>query len=752
VVSPRPGLKTLVSARRVAVIGASDEPNRIGGRPIDFLRRSGFDGRIYPVNPRRALVQGLPCYPAVRDIPDQIDVAIIAVPADQVAAAVREVAAKGGRGAIVYSSGFAEMGRAGARLQEELTRVAREVGVRVIGPNCQGLAAFHQRLNLSFSSALVDAGEAGSVALIAQSGAVGGMLHALLRERGVCFSHWISSGNEADVTLAECVEFLAEDPHTRVIGAYVEGIRDGRRLLAAVGNARAAGKPVVLLRAGRSPQAARAARSHTGAIAAEERVAQALLRDAGATDAADVHELVDCIDLVARRAVPGGPRIALLSNSGGLGVLMSDSAADLGLEVPPFPDDVREELGAVLPPFGATGNPVDVTAQMLADHTLLRRSLEVMLRAPGIDVVIVALTMVTRLYPVDQIVDDVIRVSREASRPVLACWVAAEASGVDRLRAGDVPTFTDPTRCMRAIAALVQLIPTRELDEPAGDLAEPGRPARDLAEPHEPAGDLAGDVPVEQEQVRPQIADDSAPARAARAWLARAGGRAADEYVSKAALRQYGMPTVVERLERTAAAAAAAAEAIGFPVAVKICSAAIAHKSDHGLVRLSLADRAQVLEACAALEAALQRAFPEPPGHAWLVQRMAPPGGLEVVLGARRDPVFGPIVMVGLGGVFVEYFQDVAFALAPLGRRRALGLLRSLRAAPLFRGARGRPPADEDAVADALVALGRFAVDLEDQVAEVDVNPLIALPRGQGALAVDALVVLDAGTPASPAG
>ncbi len=709
--SDRPDLKALVNARRVAVIGASDEPNRIGGRPIDFLRRARFDGQIYPVNPKRTIVQGLPCYPTVSDIPDGIDVAIVAVPASDVATAVREVAAKGAKGAVVYSSGFAEVGHRGAALQTELARIAREVGVRVIGPNCQGFAAFHQRLNLSFSSALIDTGEAGSVALVAQSGAVGGMLHALLRERGVRFSHWISSGNEADVTLAECIEFLAADPHTGVVGAYMEGIRDGRRLLAAIGRARAAGKPVVLLRAGRSAQAARAARSHTGAIAAEERVARVLLRDAGATDATDVHELVDCLDLFSGQVAPDGPRIALLSNSGGLGVLMSDAAADLGLELQPFPEDVQQELRAVLPAFGATGNPVDVTAQMLAEPTLLARSLQAMLRAPNVDVVIVALTMLTRLYPVEQIVDDVVRISREAARPVLVCWVAAEASGIDRLRAGGVPTFTDPTRCMRAVAALVRQASTIEIGETGAGAAD----ARGAGE----------------------------PARAARALLAQAGERGADEYLSKAALGQYGVPAVAERLERSPATAAAAAEAIGFPVALKVCSAAIAHKSDHGLVRLNLADREEVLRACGELEAAVRRAFPDSPAYAWLIQRMAPPGGLEVVLGARRDPVFGPIVMVGLGGVFVEYFQDVAFALAPLGRARALALLRSLRAYPLFRGARGRPPVDEEAVADALLALGRFAWDLQDQVVEVDVNPLFALPRGQGALAVDALVVLD---------
>ncbi len=700
------GLDVFVSARSVAIIGASDDPKRIGGRPIDFLRRAGFDGGVYPVNPKYAEVQGLRCYPALAAVPEPVDVVIVSVPARDVVAALRESAEKGAKGAIVYSSGFAEVGAEGGALQDEITRVAREVGVRVIGPNCQGLAAFHRRLNLSFSSTLIDLGPPGHVALVAQSGAVGGMLYALLRERGVGLSHWISSGNEADISIAECLEFFAGDPHTRVVGAYVENMREGRRLLDAVSRAREAGKAVVLLRTGRSAQAARAARSHTGAMAAEDRVARVLLARAGAVDASDLHELVDCLELFSRTPEPPGPRIGLLTNSGGLGVIMADACADLGLDLPPLSDGLQRALREFLPAFGATANPVDVTAQMLSDHALLSRSMEALRDAAELDVVVVALTMLTRLYPVDRIAADLIRLSREASRPILVCWVGGVAEVVETLRGAGVPVFTDPTRCLRALATLV-----RHGAAPRRRVAT----ATEVASPSRPADTVLG--------------------------LLGTGGGPLDEYDSKSVIRAYGVPAVTERLATTPESAAAAADQIGYPVALKVCAAAIPHKSDHGLVTLDLRSAADVEAACREMEAVVRRAFREPPEHRWLVQRMAPTGGVEVVLGAKRDPIFGPVVMVGLGGVFVEYFQDVAFGRAPVDGEQASVMVRSLRAYPLLAGARGRPATDEAALVQALVDLSRCAFDLRERIAEVDINPLIVLPRGQGVLAVDALIV-----------
>lgn len=452
-------LDDLVTARAVAVIGASQDPGRIGGRPVRFLREGGFTGAIYPINAKYGEVQGLPCYPDLASVPGPVDVAIVSVPARDVAGALAACGAGGVKAAIVFSSGFSEVGAEGQALQADLARIARATGVRVLGPNCQGLVAFHQRLNLSFSSAFIDAGAPGTLGLVVQSGAVGGMMAAQLRERGVNFSYWISSGNEADLAAPECLEFLARDRHTRVIGAYLESIRDGRRLAEAVAAARAAAKPVVILRGGRSAPAARAAAAHTGAIAADDRDVSALLAGAGAAEARDLQELLDELYVFARVEPPRGRRTAILSNSGGLGVIMADTCASLGLELPVLPAAAQQSLRAFLPGFGAAGNPVDVTAQALADPSLLPRSLEVLLRTDDIDTVVVALAMVNRLNPVDTIVRDLLRARDGAGKPVLVVWIASAPEGAAALAAGGLPVFTDATRCLRALAALAAVTP-----------------------------------------------------------------------------------------------------------------------------------------------------------------------------------------------------------------------------------------------------------------------------------------------------
>ncbi len=343
--SPRYRLDDLVRARSVAVVGASQDPTRIGGRPIAFLQQAGFTGPIYPVNAKYAEVQGLRAYPDLEAIPGSVEVAIVSVPARDVPGVIEACARKGVRAAVVFSSGFGEVGEEGRAQQAALERLARATGVRIVGPNCQGVVALHHRLNLSFSSAFLDWGEPGHVGLAVQSGAVGGMMAALLRERRVGFSHWVSAGNEADVDVAECIDFFARDTATRVIGAYVESIRDGRRLLGAVVAARAAGKPVVILRTGRSAQSRRAAASHTGALASDDAVATALLAHAGATDVRDVTELLDALAMFARVAPPRGRRLGILSNSGGLGVIMADTAARLGLELPAFSPALQQRAG-----------------------------------------------------------------------------------------------------------------------------------------------------------------------------------------------------------------------------------------------------------------------------------------------------------------------------------------------------------------------------------------------------------------------
>ena len=706
--TPAHGLADLIAARSVAVIGASSDPARIGGRPVAFLLSSGFAGSIYPVNAKYTEVQGLPCYPDLASIPDRVDAAIVSVPARDVPDVIEDCGRKGVRAAVVFSSGFSEVGDEGRAVQAAIAAAARRTGVRVIGPNCQGLVAVRQHLNLSFSSAFGEWGEPGTVAVVSQSGGIGGMLAMLLRDQGVGFSYWISSGNEADIDVAECIDFFADDPHTRVVAGYVENVGDGARLLDAVTRCREAGKPVVLLRAGRSPQAARAAASHTGAVAAENRVAEALLADAGVIQARDPQELLDAVYGFSRIAAPLGNRVAVLSNSGGLGVIMSDTCAALDLALPELSPSVQQALRQFLPAFGATGNPVDVTAQILADVSLLPRALEVLLRCGEIDLVVVALGMVNRMYPVERIARDIVRVGAEARTPVVIAWVAGAPEGEAALRAAGLAVFTDSTRCLKTLAALVPR--------------------------------ARGTVTSASGASRP--ADTGTTSRELHGILTVSPAGPLDEHASKTVLRHHGIPTVDERLVTTPDEAAAAATTLGYPVAVKICAASIPHKSEHGLVALGLVDAAEVRAAVVDIVRRAGEQFPASRRRGVLVQRMVTGGGTELVVGARRDPTFGPIVMVGLGGVFIEYLDDVALARAPVTSERAWRMLRSLRAFPLLDGARGRAAVDQDAIVDALVRLSHLAVAARERVSEIDVNPLIALPRGHGAVAVDGLLVL----------
>ena len=450
----------IMGATSVAVVGASQDPARIGGRPIRFLLASGFAGHVYPVNAKYREVQGLLCYQDLASIPDAVDVAIVSVPARDAAGVIAECGRKGIKGAIVFSSGFGEVGAAGRALQHELTEAARRAGVRVVGPNCQGVVALRRGFNASFSSAFAEPGAPGDVAVVAQSGAVGGMLAAELGALGVGLSYWVSSGNEADVDTAECIEFFARDAGTRTIGAYVENARSGRRLVAAIAAARAAGKAVVLLRSGRSAAAARAAGSHTGAEPADASVAAAL-PGAGAVEGRDGQGLIDILYLRSR--VPGavGRRLGLLSNSGGLGVIMTDLSADFGLEVPSLPEALQSDLASFLPAFGAFGNPVDITAQLLADRTLLPRALELLLGAAEIDVAVVVLAMINRLYPVEAIVSDLVRLASGAPKPIVLAWVSGVPEGARALHAAGLPVFTDATRCLRALGALARAAPPR---------------------------------------------------------------------------------------------------------------------------------------------------------------------------------------------------------------------------------------------------------------------------------------------------
>lgn len=702
------GLDRLLSPRSVAVVGASDDPTRIGGRPVAYLKAGGFAGPVFPVNPKRETVQGLPAYPSLAALPQPVDVALLALPAAATLAAVEACAASGTGACVVFSSDFAETGPEGAALQHRLAETARAGGVRLLGPNCLGLFDTESGFYGTFSTTL-DRGvpTAGSLSIVSQSGAFGSHLYFLARELGLGLRRWITTGNEADVSVAECLLHLAEDPGTETILAYVEGVSDGPLLVEALERARAKGKPVIFIKVGRSEVGAEAASSHTAALAGSDAIFDAVLRRCGAWRAQSIEAAMDLAYALSFRRLPRGRRLALVTISGGVGVLMADTAQDLGLEVPALCPATQAELKRLLP-FAGTRNPVDITAQAFNDLGLFRANLEVILDvcAPAagqeagagaaearVDAVLAFFTSVPGSAALRGPVMEALAALRERrpEAPLLLSMLVPEEMR-KACEALGLPVFADPARALAAVAALAHLA------EQLGQAPAP-RPA--LPPVARPAGPLG-------------------------------------EPEAKRLLAQAGVPVAEDRLVRSAEEAAAAFEALGGgAVVLKLASPDIAHKTEIGGVLLDRRDAAAVAEGYDLLLARAAERAPQARLEGVLVARQLS-GGLECIAGVQRDPVFGPVMMLGLGGVFAEILRDVTFRPAPIDEGEALAMIAALRGAALFDGPRGTPPLDKPSLARALADLSRLAA-AADWIESLEINPLLVLPEGVAAL--DALVV-----------
>jgi len=694
---PGAGLDALLWPRAVAIVGASDDPTRIGGRPLRYLREGGFAHPVYPVNPKRETVQGLKAYASVGEVPGPVDCAVIAVPAPAVVQAVRDCADHGVRAAIIFSSGFAEVDAEGAARQAELAEIAAETGLRIVGPNCLGLFNPAAGFYPAFTSTLEQAfPRPGKVAIVSQSGAYGSHLYMLARKAGLGIRYLITTGNECDVQVASCLGWLAEDDGTEVVLAYTEGVRDAGAFLDGLKALRAAGKPVVVMKVGRSEVGAEAVGSHTAALTGSDAVYDAVLRQYGAHRARTTEELIDLAYACSFGVYPRGKRVGLVTISGGVGILMADAAADHGLDVAPMPEAAQAELKALLP-YAAVRNPVDITAQAFNDLGLVSRNLEVMLRAGDYDSLLIFMTSVAGSQSMAAAIRDAVNATcRDYPDRLTVLSIIAPPEIVARYEADGYPVFEDPTRAVAAIARLADF-------GASFAQARRGEDAQALPKP----------VPAPEAPL--------------------------NEYQAKRLLADAGLPVASETLATDAAQAAAAVEALNRPAVLKILSPDIQHKTEIGGVVLDVRGGAAAREAFTTLMDRARAKAPEARLDGVLVAPMADTG-VETILGVQRDPVFGPVVMLGLGGVFVEVLRDVTFRLAPFDAAEARRMIGELRGAAMFDGVRGAPPADLDALAEALAALSRFAAANADWVETIDVNPFVVLPRGAGALALDALI------------
>jgi acyl-CoA synthetase (NDP forming) len=703
--------ESLFAPKRLLVIGASNDPEKFSGRPIAFLRKCCYDGEIIPVNASRSTVQGLPAIRSVGQLQGGAELAIVAVPAPAVTAALEACATAGVRAAIVFAAGFAEAGGAGTARPADIAEIAGRTGLRVLGPNCLGLLSLRHGLAATFSSGLQQQAAllTGPIGLVSQSGAFGTFLFSAMQAAGVGLNYFANTGNEVDLTAAELLEVLVEDADVHVLLAYLEGVKDPARLLATGRRAAELGKPLILVKVGRTPAGSRAAVSHSGSLAVRDDVFNAAIEQAGILRVEGPENLIDAARaFLPRRTARGSGRLSIVTISGGGGILAADTAVDAGLDVALWDQPWRERMAAVLPPHAATGNPIDLT-----DLQPLGPSLNIVGQHPQTDLELVVLGNSEAFER--ELTETIAAAFQATARPLAVSWTGGSGRPLRVLTDAGVPVYTDPCRAVRALALVARHSQLTSLSR-----ADRGGSAR---------------RPERQRAAR-SILESASSLESAQSPGGRLGF--AD---TAALLRLYGVAVPDFRVVGSADEAVRNARAIGGPVAVKLEAAEIAHKSDIGAVHLNLSSDDEIYAAAADVLAAGADAGAARPRV--LVQAMVPPG-LEMIVGMVRDEVFGPVVVCGLGGVLTEVLADRALLCPPFGREVARASLAALRGARLLGGYRDLAARDVSAVIAGVVGVGELAVEIGDLVSELDINPLMVGGAGEGCQAADALIVLPA--------
>lgn len=680
------GLDAVFNPARIAVVGASERAGTMGRLLWDNLR--DFPGEVIPIS-RSASIDGQRAYADLTEVPGEIDLAVVGLPADRVLEAIRSAAAKGVSAAVVLTAGFAEIGEEGAALQRAMVEAARAGGMRLVGPNCFGVQNCDLPLNASIAPGAPPAGERGGVSLVTQSGSYGMAVHALGLDEAMHFAKVYAAGNKADVSDAEVLAYLRADPATSVVCLLLESITSPSEFFAEAGRTTAV-KPVIATMTGRSAAGQRAAMSHTAALASDDRLRSGALAHAGVARAASGQQMLDAAKLLADQPPPRGPRVGVVTNSGGLGVELTDLLYDAGLTVPELSAKLQGELQDLLPAYGSPRNPVDMTPIWSRYAELYPALVDVLARSGEVDIVI---PILLARGGSAEVVEGLVATRGGLQRddigvPVYACWVASRTmqANADTLQQGGVPCLPWPERTAAAAGIAVRCAAQLSAEAPAQrtPASPPDVAGRDLRDPLQ-----------------------------ARNFLAAAGLPVADSIVAA-----------------DAEAAVEAADRLGYPVVLKVAHPDLEHKTDSGGVRIGLTDAGAVAAAAAELTALR-------PGAEVLVQHQE--RGVEVVVGGLRDPQFGPVVMVGLGGIHVEVLGDVQYALAPVGAGHAEWMFRSLRGAAVLDGVRGEPAVDVAALCSVVVAVGDLMAGVPE-IAEIDLNPVLATEHS--ALAVDWRIAL----------
>ena len=692
----------MLNPTSIAVVGATPRL-QYGGRFLKAALRSQDGVRVYPVNPRYDAVMGVRCYPSLTDLPESPDLVGVVVPYDRVMDVLDQCVQCRAGSAIVISAGFAERGiDERSDLQKRMGEFALRSGVRVCGPNCLGVANLRTGIWATASSLAAD-GKSGPIGLVSQSGASAfGPFLARALEKGIGYSYIVSTGNEADLGSADFIRYLVDDPHTRVIACFIEGFKDVTKLMEAAHAARRRGKPIVMIKVGRSELGSQAAGSHTAALSGEDTVHDAAFRQLGIVRVDDYDDLLEVSQLMAFSPAPKVPGVSVVSHSGGISSLTADNFGQVGLSLPPLSERTVQGLNEVLKGFGWAANPADVTGHANSDN--FPHILDLMSADPEMGTVVVA-----SAGP-DSQAQQIVDFRDRMNKPIAFLWTGSQSAteGLGLLKSSNIPLFYQPGTVARGVKALLEYHRRRDIHVKAS--------APSVAEPS-----------IEQEREVERLSS--------------LGKHTLTEHDTKGLLALWGVPVTRERRVDTLEDAAAAATELGYPVALKVESPDVLHKTDAGLVKLGVAGAADLRLAYDTLIATARSEHPDARLSGVLVQEMVS-GGTEVIVGVFRDAQFGPVLLLGMGGVLVELYRDVALRVCPITREDAKEMLAEVRGARVLEGYRGIPAGDVEALINALMNVSTMAVHLRDSIRELDINPLTVLPRGQGVKALDALAVL----------
>jgi acetyltransferase len=685
----------------VAVVGASQNPAKIGYDILNNIVRYGYGGAVYPINPRAREILGHKAYPDLASVPSKIDLAVVAVPATGVMDVLEQCGKKEIDSVIIITAGFKETGPQGARLEKQLAVRARELGIRVVGPNCLGIIDTPKAMNASFAAGMPLAGHIG---FFSQSGALCVAILDWALGENVGFSRFVSLGNKMDISEIEIMLSMGQDENTRVILGYLESVEDGPRFMKAAREVSKT-KPIIIIKSGTTSAGAKAASSHTGALAGSEHAYRAAFKQSGIIHAESMQALFGYAMAFANQPLPKSPSLAIITNSGGPGILAADACDRSSLHLIPIRKETADRLREFLPSTASLYNPIDIIGD--ASHERYEKTLEVILKDQLIHAVLILLTP-TAAVDAEAVAQRIVSLAKGADKPIITAFMGEKSVRGARKIFQDhaIPTYDYPED---AVAALDAMICYRQWLE----------------------------KPEEQYQ---RFEANTGKVRKVFSSVINQHRHDLIESEARQILTAYGFRLPENRIARTTKEAVAAASEIGYPVVMKIASPEVLHKSDMGGVRVGLETDAMVEEAFFDITSNIQLRQPQARILGVTVQEMIPQGK-EVILGITRDIQFGPMIMFGLGGIYVEVLKDVAFRIAPLSVEEADTMIRDIRSFPLLRGVRGEAPADIEGIQDALLRLSQVAIDFPE-IIEADINPLLVCPEGQGAVAVDARITI----------